>query len=125
MLIGQKTPVTYQEMIRMYEASVYGIFTDAKNIILTYHGGIDEETFTINELKERENFYRYPEFLKNYLKIYNHELGWSNPIIIPAKIKLILNIESVDKPFYALRDDDFIGEEHDFLTFYKLQLRRK
>ncbi|WP_291781635.1 hypothetical protein [Cecembia sp.] len=125
LLHGQKTPVTYQEMIRMYEASVYGIFTDAKNIILTYHGGIDEETFAINELKERENFYRYPEFLKNYLKIYNHGLGWSNPIMIPAKIKLILNIESVEKPFYALRDDDFIGEEHDFLTFYKLQLRRK
>lgn len=122
---GQKTPVTYQEMIRMYEAQIHGIFADANNVIITYHGGIDEETFTINELKERENFFRYPEFLKNYLKIYNHELGWSNEVMIPIKIKLILNIESVDTPFYALRDDDFLGEEHDYLTFYKLQLRRK
>jgi hypothetical protein len=46
-------------------------------------------------------------------------------VIVPSKIKLILNIESVDKSFYALRDDDFLGEEQDYITFYKLQLVKK
>jgi hypothetical protein len=93
--------------------------------MVSYHGGIDGDTFVNNNLKERENFYRYPEFRKTYLKIYKNGYGWSNELIVPSKIKLILNIESVDKPFYALRDDDFLGEEQDYVTFYKLKLVNK
>ncbi|GEO22381.1 hypothetical protein [Cyclobacterium qasimii] len=122
---GQKTPVTYQEKIKMYEAGIRGIYSDQEHVIVSYHGGIDGDTFVNNDLMERENSPRYPEFLKNYLKIYRHGQGWSNELIIPSKIKIILNIESADKPFYALRNDDFIGEEQDYLTFYKLELMRK
>lgn len=122
---GQKTPVTYQESMKMKEAQIHGIYSDSNNIIVSYHGGIDSDTFVNNNLKERENFYRYPEFQKNYLKIYRHGYGWSNEVIIPSKIKIILNIESVDKPFYALRNDEYIGEEQDYITFYKLQLVEK
>lgn len=125
LLPGQKTPVTYREMIKMYEAQINGIYSDSNNIIITYHGGIDGDTFVNNELMERENFYRYPEFLNNYLKIYRYGYGWSNEMIVPSKIKFILNIDSVDKPFYALRDDDYLGEEQDYITFYKLQLVKK
>lgn len=119
---GQKTPVTYQEFTKMYEAQIHGIYSDSNHIIVTYYGGIDEDTFTNNNLKERENFFRYPEFRKNYLKIYKYGYGWSNETIVPSKIKFILNIESADKPFYALRDDDYLGEEQDYITFYKLKL---
>jgi hypothetical protein len=87
---GQNTPVTYREMIKMYEAQINGIYSDSNYIIVTYHGGIDGDTFVNNELMERENFYRYPEFLNNYLKIYRYGYGWSNEMIVPSKIKFIL-----------------------------------
>ncbi|MCH6200392.1 hypothetical protein MMU07_12450 [Aquiflexum sp. LQ15W] len=122
---GQKTPVTYQEMTKMFEANIQGIFSDSNHIIVTYHGGIDSDTFAKNNLKERENFYLYPHFVKNYLKIYWYGYGWSNEVMLPSKIDFILNIESVDKPFYALRDDDFLGEEQNHITFYKLKLVKK
>ncbi|PZX50201.1 hypothetical protein [Algoriphagus chordae] len=122
---GQKSPVTYSQSMQMNEARIYGIYSDPNHIMITYNGGIDGNTFVNNELKEKENFYRYPEFRKDYLKIYQYGFGWSNEMIIPSKVKLILNIESVDKPFYALRNDEYIGEEQDYLTFYKLQLVQK
>lgn len=122
---GQKTPVTYQEFTKMNEAQIHGIYADPDHVIVTYYGGIDEDTFASNRLKEKENFFRYPEFRKHYIKVYRHGHGWSNELLVPPKIKLFLTIESVDKPFYALRDDDFIGEEKDCLTFYKLTLVEK
>ncbi|WP_332911458.1 hypothetical protein [Algoriphagus boritolerans] len=77
-------------------------------------------------MKESKNFYKYPEFNNSYLKVFSIYQGkWSNEIEIPAKIDFILNIESTDQPFYALRNDDFIGEEQEYLTFYKLKLRQK
>lgn len=123
---GQKSPVSYQQMMTMSEARIMGIYSDPKHLLLTYQGGIDSETFIQNELKESRNFYRYPEFNTSYLKVFSFAQGkWSNEIEIPAKIELILNIESTDQALYALRNDDFIGEEHEYLTFYKLRLVSK
>lgn len=123
---GQKAPVTYEQMMTMSEAMIMGIYSDPKHLILTYKGGIDSETFIQNELKKRENFHRYPEFNRSYLKVYSFTHGkWSTEIEIPAKIDFILNIESTDQSLYALRNDDFIGEEQEYLTFYKLILRQK
>jgi hypothetical protein len=123
---GQKKPVTYEQMMTMSEAVITGVYSDQKHVILTYKGGINSDTFVQNELMERKNFYRYPEFNKNYLKVYSIDQGmWSNEVEIPAKIELILNIESTDRSIYALRDDDYLGEEQDYITFYKLQLIQK
>lgn len=122
---GQKSEVTYSQSMQMNEAGIHGIYSDQSHIIIAYQGGIDGDTFVNNNLKERENFHRYPEFRKDYLKIYQYGLGWSNEMIIPSKVRLLLNIESVDKPFYALRNDEYIGEEQEYLTFYKLQLVQK
>jgi hypothetical protein len=123
---GQKAPVTYEQMMTMSEATIMGIYSDQKHLILTYKGGIDSDTFTQNDLKERENFYRYPEFNRSYLKVYSIDLGtWSNEMLISPRIDFILNIESTDEPFYALRNDEFIGEEQEYLTFYKLSLVQK
>ncbi|WPR74172.1 hypothetical protein [Algoriphagus sp. NG3] len=122
---GQKTPVTSSQFMQMNEAQITGIYSDQNHIIINYHSGIDENNFINNELKEKENFFRYPEFRDNYLKIYQYGFGWSNEMIIPSKVKLLLNIESLDKPFYALRNDEYIGEEQEYLTFYKLQLVQK
>ena len=122
---GQKTEVTYSQSMQMKEALINGIYSDQNHIFLTYYGGIDGDTFINNELKERENFHRYPEFQRNYLKIYDYDNGWSNEMVIPSNVKLLLNIESADKPFYALRNDEYLGEEQEYLTFYKLKLVRK
>jgi hypothetical protein len=122
---GQKEPVTYSQQILLNEARIQGIYSDSSHLIVNYTGGIPSEIFVQNELKERKNFYRYPEFRNTYLKIHQKGSGWSNEIVLPKKIKFILNIESVDKPFYALRNDEFIGEEQEYLTFYKLKLVRK
>ncbi|WP_232835134.1 hypothetical protein [Pleomorphovibrio marinus] len=105
LLPGQKTTVTHQERITMNEAQIHGMYADPNHIMVTYYGGIDSETIVNNSLKDRENFSRYPEFRKNYIKIYKQGEGWSNELLIPSKIKIILNIESVEKPFYALRND--------------------
>lgn len=123
---GQKEPVTYEQMMTMSEARITGIYSDPKHLFLTYKGGIDSETFVQNELKQRKNFHRYSEFNTSFLKVFSFDLGrWSNEIKIPAKVDLILNIESSDKSFYALRNDEFLGEEQDYITFYKLKLIRK
>jgi hypothetical protein len=121
---GQKKPVTYTQMMQLHEGSIEAIYSDPSHLIVYYKGGIDSETFQANELKERKNFSRYPEFEKAFLRIYN-SLGWSNEIRLPSQIGPILNIESTDKEFYALRNDVFLGEEQEYLTFYKLRLVSK
>jgi hypothetical protein len=123
-ITGQKAPVTYTQMMQLHEGSIDAIYSDPSNLIINYKSGIESEVFIENELKERKNFSRYPEFEKAFLRIYN-SFGWSNEIRIPSKIGPILNIESTNKAFYALRNDDFIGEEQEYLTFYKLRLRQK
>ncbi|MBY5952787.1 hypothetical protein KUV23_17530 [Algoriphagus marincola] len=122
---GQDEPVGYVSGNTMYEASINGIFTTENGFIVYYSGGIDEETFQQFELNKPENFPLYPQYRKNYLKIYQTNSGLSNEIVVPPFIEEILNIESIDKPFYALRNDEYLGEERDYLTFYKLQLNRK
>ncbi len=122
---GQDEPVGYVSGNTMYEARINGIFTTENGFIVYYSGGIDEETFQQFELNKPENFPLYPQYRKNYLKIYQTNSGLSNEIVVPPFIEDILNIESLDKPFYALRNDEYLGEERDYLTFYKLQLNRK
>ncbi|GAB2611665.1 hypothetical protein [Belliella aquatica] len=110
---------------RMLDGGIRQLFVTDKGIVITYTEGIDEDTFIQNELNNPKNFPKYKDFQNQILKIVSQDTILSNEIIIPYKIGRILNIESLDKPFYAVRDDDFIGEEHDFITFYKLQLVRK
>ncbi|WP_009032821.1 hypothetical protein [Indibacter alkaliphilus] len=64
-------------------------------------------------------------FQNKVMKIVLQDSTLSNEIVVPYKIGAILNIEAWDKPFYAVRDDDFLGEEQDYITFYKLHLQRK
>lgn len=122
---GQKEPVGYVSGNTMYEAQVEGIYASKNVLIINYSSGISEDNFIGNKLNKPENYFRYPEFNKSFLRLYNPEMGLSNEIQIPSKIDFILNIESPDQSFYALRNDDFIGEEQEYLTFYKLRLRQK
>ncbi|WP_026956581.1 hypothetical protein [Algoriphagus vanfongensis] len=115
----------YISMNRMLDARISGFYPRHDGIFVTYTEGISEEIFTQNELKFPKNFPKYGEFQRHILKFMNTDSIWSNEIIIPNTIDQILNIESLAKPFYALRNDEYIGEEQDYLTFYKLKLVQK
>lgn len=110
---------------RMLDGNIRQFFVTEKGSVLIYTEGIEEDVFLQNELKLPKNFPLYKQFQRQMLRIVFPNDSLSNEIVVPYRIGKILNIESVEKPFYALRDDEFIGEEQDFLTFYKLQLRRR
>ncbi len=109
----------------MLDGRISGFYPRPDGIFVTYTEGISEDIFTQNELKNPKNFPKYGEFQRHILKFMNADSIWSNEIIIPNTIDQILNIESLSKPFYALRNDEYLGEEQDYLTFYKLQLIQK
>ncbi|MGY6521026.1 MAG: hypothetical protein ACXIUD_04815 [Mongoliitalea sp.] len=110
---------------RMLDGHIKQFFVTEKGSVLIYTEGIEEDVFLQNELNIPKNFPLYKQFQRQILRLVFPNDSFSNEIVVPYRVGKILNIESVEKPFYALRDDDFIGEEQDFLTFYKLQLRRR
>jgi len=110
---------------KMLDGNIQSFFPNKDGLAVIYNEGIDEDTFVQNELKDRKNFPRYPELQRRILKIMNADSIWSNEIVIPNNISHILNIESLSKPFFALRNDEYLGEEQEYLTFYKLKLVRK
>jgi len=110
---------------KMLNGRVQSFFANREGLAVIYTEGIDEDIFAQNELKDPKNFPLYPEFQRRVLKIMDTDSVWSNEIVVPNYISEFLNIESLTKPFYALRNDDYIGEEQDYLTFYKLQLVQK
>jgi len=110
---------------RMLDGLIRQLFVTKNGTVVIYNEGIDEDVFTQNELNIPKNFPKYKEFQNQVLKIIFKDAMLSNEIIVPYSIGRIMNIEAIDKPFYALRDDEFIGEEQDFITFYKLQLVKK
>jgi hypothetical protein len=110
---------------RMLDGDIRQLFVTQKGTIIIFLEGIEEEIFIQNELNIPKNFPKYKDFQNQILKIILPDSSLSNEIIIPYRIGRFLNIEELDKPFYALRDDDYLGEEQDFITFYKLQLVKK
>ncbi|MCH7412940.1 hypothetical protein MM213_05570 [Belliella sp. R4-6] len=110
---------------KMLDGRVRQLFVTDKGVVITYTEGIDEDTFIQNELNNPKNFPKYKDFQNQILKIISPEGLLSNEINVPYRIGRIMNIESVDKPFYAVRDDEYLEEEQDFVTFYKLQLVNK
>lgn len=110
---------------KMKDGSIKQFFPTPQGIVLTYEQGISEDIFVQNDLKEPINFPLYPNFETRVLKVIQLDGSLSNEIILPHSIQRILAIESLDKPFFAVRDDEFIGEEKEYLTFYKLSLVQK
>ncbi|NHE57832.1 hypothetical protein [Cyclobacterium plantarum] len=110
---------------RMLDGAIRQLFVTEKGTVVYYEEGIDEEIFVQNELNLPKNFPKYKDFQNQVLKIISPDTILSNEIIVPYRIGRIMNIEGLDKPFYALRDDDFVGEEQEYITFYKLLLVKK
>lgn len=110
---------------KMLDGKIRQFFPTPEGIPVIYEEGIDEDIFAQYELNLPKNFPLYSEHQRQILKIIQSDSTLSNEIVVPNKIDRILNIESLNEPFFALRNDEFIGEEQDYLTFYKLQLKRK
>ncbi|WP_156810094.1 hypothetical protein [Nitritalea halalkaliphila] len=119
---GAKARVGYVSGNFMSRGRVLNLFTVAEGAIVYYSEGIEKDDFLNAGLNKKENWYKIPDMEKRLLRLYREELGWSNEILVPAKVKNILSIEALDQPFYGLRDDDYVGEEQEYLTFYKMKL---
>ncbi|RAI91946.1 hypothetical protein [Algoriphagus yeomjeoni] len=118
-------PYEYISFSRMRDASIQQFFPTKQGIFLLYTEGISEEIYAQYELKKPENFPQHKDHQRQIIKIINPDSTLSNEINLSYRIGRILNIESLDKPFFALRNDEYIGEEQDYLTLYKLQLIKK
>jgi hypothetical protein len=110
---------------QMLDGGIKQFFPLRKGLVVLYEEGIKEEIFIQNELNDPKNFPKYKDFQKQILKIVLPDSSLSNEINVPYRIGRIMNIEELNEPFYALRDDEYLGEEQDYLTFYKLQLVKK
>lgn len=118
-------PYEYISHSKMLDGRIKHLFITKQGIVVTYDEGIKEDVFVQNELKEPKNFPLYPNFQNQVLKVVQLDGTLSNELTIPNSISRLLGIESLDKPFYGLRNDEWIGEEQEYLTFYKLKLVRK
>ena len=118
-------PYEYISFTTMRDASIRQFFPTEQGIFVLYTEGISEDIFQQYELKKPENFLLHNNFQRQIVKIIHSDSTLSNEIDLPYSIGRILNIESLNKPFYALRNDEYIGEEQEYLTLYKLQLVKK
>ncbi|SFB54976.1 hypothetical protein [Algoriphagus aquimarinus] len=110
---------------KLVEGNIFGVFANENQFVVHFSEGISEDIFSANEFNFPEDFTKLIDLNQSYLKVYNSEKGWSNEIPIPKKVYQIFAMEGLNQPFFALRNDEYIGEEQDYLTFYKLKLVQK
>ncbi|UZD24642.1 hypothetical protein PBT90_14770 [Algoriphagus halophytocola] len=110
---------------KLVEGNIFGVFADQKYVVVHYSEGISEEVFTANQFNFPEDFPKLIALNQSNFKVYDEEKGWSNEILIPKKVDKIFAMEDPTQAFFALRNDEYLGEEQDYLTFYKLKLVQK
>jgi hypothetical protein len=110
---------------KLVEGNVFGVFANKDHLAVHYSQGISEDVFTSYEFKFPEDFPKLAELNQSYFKVYETEKGWSNEIPISKNVKQIFAMEGLNQQFFALRNDEYLGEEQDYITFYKLQLVQK
>lgn len=109
---------------KIYKGGIKNLFAVPNGVVVHYNEGIESDIYQRESLLEKENWPKLPDFDRQKLKVYQENKGWSNEILIPPHIKAISGIIDLDNNFYGFRHDDYIGEEQDFITFYKLRLVR-
>jgi hypothetical protein len=119
---GQQKQVGYVSGNFMSRSNSFNLFAMEDALVIHYCEGIHKDDFINAGLNEKKNWYKIPDLEGRFLKVYQPSIGWSNEILVPPVINQIMNIEHINKPFYAIRNDEYIGEEQDFITLYKLQL---
>ncbi len=120
-----KDEYDYADFSKLVEGRIWSIYAREEGVLIKYWEGMDEEQFAIGDFTTPENFPKLQnQIAKNY-KVYSEKEGWSNDIPIPNRIGQVFEVESLSEPFFALRNDEFLGEEQDYITFYKVQLQKK
>ncbi|MBS9524300.1 hypothetical protein KIH41_01245 [Litoribacter ruber] len=110
---------------KQMKGGVKNLYAVPGGVVVYYSEGINEEVYQREGLHERENWSRRPDFDGNILKIYQKENGWSNEIVLPPHMRAVSGISDLFEDFWAMRYDDYLGEEQDYLTFYRLKLKQK
>jgi hypothetical protein len=120
-----KDEFDYADYSELIEGRIWSIYALDGGLLIKYGEGMDEEQFAIGDYLNEENFPTLQNHIKKYYKVFTEDEGWSNDIYIPTKVGQVFEVESISEPFYALRNDEYLGEEQDYITFYKLQLVKK
>lgn len=110
---------------KIYPGGIKNLFVIPNGVVVHYNEGIEGEIYQRESLFEKENWSKLPDFDVLRLKVYLEGKGWSNEVQVPPHIKGISGIHDLDTNFYGFRHDDYLGEEQDYLTFYKMRLVRK
>ncbi|WP_143962646.1 hypothetical protein [Litoribacter populi] len=109
---------------KMLKGGVKNLFAIPNGVVVHYSEGIEGEVYKREALHDRENWPKLPDFDNNMLKVYQQDKGWSNEVQVPCHMKTISGIMDLNDSFWALRNDDYIGEEQDYLTFYRVRLKQ-
>lgn len=109
---------------RLVRGEVKNLYPVSNGLAVYYSEGIDEEKYQRESLHEKENWSKWINFNAFKLKVFMENKGWSNEIQVPSYITTISGLDNLDE-FIGLRNDVYLGEEQDFLTFYKMRLVRK
>lgn len=110
---------------KLYKAGIKNLFAIPNGVVVHYTEGVEGEIFQREKLIKQENWSQLPNYNIIRLKVYEEGKGWSNDVLVPPYILSISGIHNLENVFYGFRHDDYLGEEQDFLTFYKLKLVRK
>lgn len=110
---------------KLVEGNIHGLFADQNRYVVHFSKGISEEVFNASNFDFPADFPKLADINPSYFKVYDTKEGWSGEIAIPKKVDKIFAMELPTAPFYALRNDEYLGEEQDYLTFYKLRLVQK
>lgn len=120
-----KDEFDYADYSELVEGRIWSIYALDGGLLIKYGEGMDEEQFAIGDYLNEENFPTLQNHIKKYYKVFTEDEGWSNDIYIPTKVGQVFEVESISEPFFALRNDEYLGEEQDYITFYKLRLVQK
>ncbi len=107
---------------KISKGGIKNLFAVPNGVVVHYNEGIESDIYQSESLLEQENWSMLPDFDKQKLKVYQEEKGWSNEIVVPHHILAISGVNDLENSFYGFRHDDYLGEEQDFITFYKLRL---
>jgi hypothetical protein len=116
-LEGQILPLDQHSM--KIAGMIDGLYAFENGVAVNYIEGISEETFLENQGNDPAS---YMNLQNHVLKIYLEGKGWSNEIIVPKDISYLLNFNSPQAEFYALKNEGELEENRSSLTFYKMKL---
>ncbi|WP_114750208.1 hypothetical protein [Pleomorphovibrio marinus] len=118
-LEGQFLPLDQNKL--KIAGMIDGLYAFENGFAVNYIEGISENTFLENQGNDPS---LYTNLQNHILKVYNDEKGWSNEIILPKDISYLLDFNSPEEEFYALKNEGRLEENRSTLTFYKMKLSK-